>query len=564
MGYGLAQTLDMICGSIFMPMSRIFLSILLIFVAVNSFSATYYVKNGGDNTKSGTSAANAWAYAPGMCGCSDTCGSTTLQAGDTVYFDHDSTWSLPGYQTNPGDCGTQSGYGVLWIPASGTEGNLITFDGTTWGTGVAKTRATITATAEATAHIFIAGSYITVTGFDVNGNADADTGGIYVLGNKAPIVGSQSNVAIDNCIIHDIGETDQFIYGILIGPQGSYTLSNVTVTNTTVYNTAHEGIAIYPSWNEAGSHPINDTILIRNCIIYNTGIKDLDRVFGEGIAVSNDSRNVTLEYNTISNAFYGIELRAGDHDMTWAPTNVIVRYNIIHGSVLGGIVTQITYGSTVGDMTASFYGNLIYSNGQSEYQNSCFDIDIDGAAYGTSVLNFYNNTIYTTHECTTQRGVITGMSMNITGTPTFNFKNNLLYYSGTCAYPNVPLYETYKKMTASNNLIYCTAGTTLAYIENTATAYTAANITDYDPYPQTNNPLFISTSNFHLQSTSPAINAGANLCATLITATDYDGNPVCSGGLFVGPGTAPEIGAYEYLYRGLNSGGFLSGGHGSF
>jgi hypothetical protein len=60
------------------------------------------------------------------------------------------------------------------------------------------------------------------------------------------------------------------------------------------------------------------------------------------------------------------------------------------------------------------------------------------------------------------------------------------------------------------------------------------------------NPLFVSSTDYHIRSGSPAINAGTDLCATLTTATDYAGNPVCTGGVYVGKGSAPEIGAYEF------------------
>ena len=50
---------------------------------------------------------------------------------------------------------------------------------------------------------------------------------------------------------------------------------------------------------------------------------------------------------------------------------------------------------------------------------------------------------------------------------------------------------------------------------------------------QTGDPLFVSTSDFHLQAGSPCINAGIDVGLT----TDYDGRAV---------GNPPEIGAYEY------------------
>jgi hypothetical protein len=58
---------------------------------------------------------------------------------------------------------------------------------------------------------------------------------------------------------------------------------------------------------------------------------------------------------------------------------------------------------------------------------------------------------------------------------------------------------------------------------------------------------FTDVSDFHLQSTSPAIDAAADLCGILGTATDFDGMPVCAAGAYVGEGIDSEIGAYEYL-----------------
>jgi len=55
----------------------------------------------------------------------------------------------------------------------------------------------------------------------------------------------------------------------------------------------------------------------------------------------------------------------------------------------------------------------------------------------------------------------------------------------------------------------------------------------------TNNPQFVSASNFHLLSTSPCINAGTNL-PYVYTTTDLDGNPR----LF---GDKVNMGAYEFV-----------------
>lgn len=74
----------------------------------------------------------------------------------------------------------------------------------------------------------------------------------------------------------------------------------------------------------------------------------------------------------------------------------------------------------------------------------------------------------------------------------------------------------------------------LFYLHTNDTSYVSAAVSDSTT---TNNimsdPLFVSTSDFHLQAGSPCINAGINVGLT----TDYAGRTVAS---------PPEIGAYEY------------------
>ena len=64
----------------------------------------------------------------------------------------------------------------------------------------------------------------------------------------------------------------------------------------------------------------------------------------------------------------------------------------------------------------------------------------------------------------------------------------------------------------------------------------------------------------HLTATSSAINAGIDVCASLVDATDIAGNAVCTGGTFVGKGSAPDIGAYEYQGGSTSSGMWIKVG----
>ena len=71
-------------------------------------------------------------------------------------------------------------------------------------------------------------------------------------------------------------------------------------------------------------------------------------------------------------------------------------------------------------------------------------------------------------------------------------------------------------------------------IAGTPTSY-ATWKESYDASSVSGDPLFVSATNFRLQSGSPAINAGANVSLTV----DYAGRTVPQG-------VAPDLGAYEW------------------
>ena len=77
-----------------------------------------------------------------------------------------------------------------------------------------------------------------------------------------------------------------------------------------------------------------------------------------------------------------------------------------------------------------------------------------------------------------------------------------------------------------------------------------SNVTDGGHSITGTDPKFTNAAgdDFSLLSNSPVIGAAVNLCSTLVTATDVAGNPVCGGGAYVGEGSAPSIGAYNYTY----------------
>lgn len=175
-----------------------------------------------------------------------------------------------------------------------------------------------------------------------------------------------------------------------------------------------------------------------------------------------------------------------------------------------------------------FYSNVITDLGilgQSNFGNTMEWSTMDGSTNVTfENINFINNTIYggTTgnplsglrfyfrgdaSDIIVRNNIIQGFKacpvyMETTGSITnVSIENNIFYSNGN---GNQPEYspETPSNLTVQNNLI--------------------------------SNPLFISLSDFHLQSTSPAIGKGLKISGI---TTDFDGNAV---------NNPPGIGAYEY------------------
>jgi hypothetical protein len=85
---------------------------------------------------------------------------------------------------------------------------------------------------------------------------------------------------------------------------------------------------------------------------------------------------------------------------------------------------------------------------------------------------------------------------------------------------------------------------------NDTCSFTDATVTEdvFSGNVLTTDPLFVSTTDFHLQAGSPAINAGIDLGKSFIT-TDYSGHHKY--------GAAWDIGAYEYGQRYLKNSGKL-------
>ena len=497
----------------------LFVLLAVFTMASTGWAATYYVDHTGGSDSNAGSELAPWAHCPGLAGWT---GLGTITSGDTVYFDNADTWT--------GNTGDQ----VLELRPG------ITYDGSTWGSG---TRATLQATAVLThAVIFIRFSNVTVKGFNVDSNHFNLTG---ININQPWATQNISNIEINNCIVYNIGQTDNYYYGIRVGSVNGYTTSDVRILNCTVHDTGHEGIALHP-YQLAGN--IISNITVRNCEVYNTGLLNID--YGDCILVDAMVNGAAIEYNYLHDGNRGIEFytRAACE----SSTDIIIRYNIIKNQRTWGIGI-FNAGAKI--ITAEVYGNLFIDNGKSG--------SIDGGAvvfksynYSTSTWKFYNNTFYSIINTATTPSCFK-IESGASGTPTIECKNNIFYSDN-----HIPLEDNKGWVTHNNNMYFRTDSSSGIHARFGASTYNRTTVkTTFEATCQNTDPSFLNTSNLPTGFTGTyginmgpnsnglsiesgnALKNGADLGPNFNGAINLSGK---SGGL-IRPNNLWDIGAYQLV-----------------
>lgn len=433
----------------------IVLTVCFIFVSSSAFATVYYVSTSGDDQKAGTDPSFPWRYSPGMPGWT---GSGSISSGDTVYFRSQDTWTL--------GAGSDE---VLTATAG------VTYDGGTYGTG---TRAKFQATgALGAAVVTIYTSNVTLKNFEVDGNNQGCSG----IGIQWPnSMSNVSNITVDNCLIHNVGSSDNYWYGLIVGALNDYTTSNVNITNSKIYNTAHEGIALYPEFTSSSDILSNATV--RGCEIYNTGTANV--AFGEGILVKDNVNGAIIEFNYLhDNGSCGIQFQ------TYAgipgPSRISIRYNIIMGNSDWGIEFLNPDGQV---MDIDVYSNIIIDNGKSgRYEGGA--LFWAGQNHITSSYKIYNNTIYSVNNMATNKYAVC-ISSTATGTPIIDLKNNIIYASD-----HIPIEDRKNWLMHSNNLIYRTSGAADTHVYDGSTNYNRDGVKIWETTGQNSDPKFRDTLN---------------------------------------------------------------------
>lgn len=529
-------------------MKRIAWLICLIILVLNAptWATTYYVANAGNNSCNGTapvigsSGACAWKTIAKV-------NASTFSAGDSILFNRGDTWREQLTVSSSGSSGspiTFGAYGSGALPII-SGANVITG----WIIYPEAQNTYYTALATQPTVVSYNGTVLTKNSGGYrnlsSGQWYYSNGSLYInLGgnpSSGPVEASQRTSSINfnsnsYIILNGLSLTGASTYSAQISTSGG----NNTIQNCTIYN-AYEGIWIT---SKGGSDSIlNNTIhdlndygvmihtpsaagyLVQGNTMYNIGTPQIgDNTDMQGIYI--EAAGGTLEHNIIHNGGNNAASGFGSHEhcIYYKGSGITIRYNWVHDWSGSGIKTG-------GATNCKIYYNVIYNN-------AYVGLDVDNQG-SPAYLNFYNNTVYNNGTGTYGSGGFyqDAGSDHITLMNNI-FLNNISTGSNATLQINFNTTGTTTNFVSDCNLLYYLGATNIASAPNGGTAYkwSGWNALGYDTHGVNANPLVVSTStpDFHLQSTSPAINSGINVGLT----QDYEGNPVSQG-------LAPNIGAYQ-------------------
>jgi len=227
---------------------RFFLTVTLVLffsLAVNTFAATYYVKPDGNNNFDGRSDATAWKTIGKVNGHS-------FATGDDVYFKCGGTWTGSQLWVDwSGNSGNRAVIGAYYMDGRaetiGISGNKPVIDGNNTVpsgdyTGLINVRKRDYVTVKNIKVVNSAWDGVRFQGPSSNNNANnIETGGIYKVGLKYQYV---TTGVVEGCDVTDTGRTelDGGGWPAALAITGC---NNITIRNNIVHENYGEGIGIY-------------------------------------------------------------------------------------------------------------------------------------------------------------------------------------------------------------------------------------------------------------------------------------------------------------------------------
>jgi hypothetical protein len=391
-----------------------------------------------------------------------------------------------------------------------------------------------------------------------------------MTGDKAIAVFNRSNISIHDCTIVDFD-----IQGIRFGgglQSGNSVFNNFIINCAGVTNDQHACLSIN---DNTGMHVFNNTITQtwrpngRNgtCVESWKGLKDLKLYDNTITSLPYTEGNWSFAFefwlteggieiynNKISGCIdFGKDVYKGIYKYGLDFHHNVVGYDKLQNTYTDGIQLEQTIESVI--IRNNLFKNLErpiyfcqynYSDDYVKdiyiYDNLIIGVGRNGAKVGNGIyfesgpipprfesnINIWNNTIIGNRTYQPQNGIFLPTSHKVT---TISIRNNIIV-----GFNNAPIIASAQaskgsidKLSIENNLFYHNGN------RNNPKFYRIkpGNVT-YTKNNKSVNPLFVSETDFHLKSGSPAISAGINAGIQV----DHDDKPFAS---------PPSIGAYEYF-----------------
>lgn len=472
------------------------LRLLILLFSVNLFGASYFVDFTGADTNNGTAKGTPFKHSPGMTGCTNTCASTTLAAGDTVTFKGGVTWT--------------SSYPWTLSSGSGGGGNVSYTTDHTWFTGGGYTQP-----------IFDDGHAAP----GATGMANS-TGGSYITLNDLKFVncGTAQTTNTDKCLVwshvHDITITNStfacecwITNYFTFDSAGSY--SNFTITGN---DFSHTSGAVW--FGTAQASTTAHTVTYTGNTFHDFASQIGGGVHGDGAwhsfgVPSSDATQYVDAVTFCNNRFYG------DFQVSFAGGGGMTAMFFFEGSFSGTICNNdMSYTPAAG---AGEFQALIYGSG---YSNS-----------HASTVGIYNNSLALIGTNSVSAAVDFA---NIGSGSAITYKNNIVYNPQYFVFIEDP--GSAAAFTSDYNIWTSTSGT--GDYQGSFKSYAQWQGLGYDAHGlMGSDPSWVSApGNENLTSGSPARSAGINLTSLSITILDSDYNSVARPG----GATAWDIGAYQY------------------
>jgi hypothetical protein len=369
-------------------------------------------------------------------------------------------------------------------------------------------------------------SYVKLIGFQIafdKGTSSVDASAVHAEG-------SGSNIQVLDNVIHDI--TGVHAMGVSVyGSSLTTPISNVVIDGNQIYH-------CQPADSETLTLNGNvSNFQITHNIVHDDNNIGIDMIGGEfgifglpgpkaGLPVT---RNGVCSHNTVYHihANYGGGFAAGIY--VDGGQNITLAENISYQNDLGLEVGAENPGYVASHVTVE--NNLLYLNTQAGLVFGGFDQTVGR----TKNCSFINNTVYRNDTLNTGNGQlwIQWASSNlVTNNIFYAAANNVLIGSGGGGNVGNVL---------DHNLYFATSGANNAEFDWNSAAYSSFAAyrkgTGEDAHSIFADPHFVNAGalDFHLASTSPAIDAGSSTAGQFAPA-DFDG---------VARGSPPDVGAYE-------------------